>query len=452
MTALKKTVRPVTLILALVLVTLGQPAWATEVKAVKSPLGITAWLVEDHTNPVISMSFAFKGGAVLDPKGKAGLANLVSSLLDEGAGDLDSTAFQRRLEDSAITLRFNAGKDNFSGNFKTLSENLDEATELLKLAVTHPNFDAEPVERMRQQIMANVRHALEDPSTIAADTLFKQLFPDHGYGRRTDGTLESIGAINREDLVAFARQRLVRSRLTIGVSGDISEDDLKVFLDRAFGGLAQGENEKPLAESEASASGKLSIIRREFPQSTIIFGHGGIKRDDPDFYTAMVMNHILGGGSFTSRLYDEVREKRGLAYSIGTGLYAFDHASAIVGSAGTANERAAETIAIVRAEWRRMAEEGASDRELDDAKTYVIGSFPLRFTSSRAIARILVSMQLNDLGLDYLEKRKGFIDAVSAADVRRVAGRLLDPQRLNVVVVGQPAGMGNGIKNSKGQP
>ncbi len=438
--------------LALVLMLAVAPiklAYATEVKSVKSPLGMTAWLVEDHTNPVISMSFAFKGAAALDPVGKAGLANLVSALLDEGAGDLDSQAFQRRLEDGAITLRFSAGKDNFSGNFRTLTENMDEATELLRLAVTSARFDVEPVERIRAQVMANVRRELEDADTIASDALFAQLFPSHGYGRRTDGTLETIGAIERKDLVAFANQRLVRSRLTIGISGDITEGEAQKFIENAFGDLPMGEVEPPVAEVQAQASGMLSVIKRDFPQSAILFGHGGIKRDDPDFYAALIMNHILGGGSFTSRLYEEVREKRGLVYSIGTGLAAFDHAGAIIGSAGTANARAAETIAIIRQQWGHMAEGGATDAELADAKTYVIGSFPLRFTSSRAIARILVSMQLNHLGADYLDKRKDIINAVNADDVRRVAARLLDSDRLNMVVVGQPQGVTEGVV---GQP
>ncbi len=416
-------------------------ASATTVQEVKSKGGITAWLIEDHANPVISVRFLFKGGAALDPVGKEGLANLVSGLLDEGAGHLDSQLFQARLEDEAISLHFDASKDSFSGTLKTLSQNLDSATELLNLALTQPRFDVEPVKRIRGQIMASVRRDMERPQTIAMNQVFANLFADHGYGRRTDGTTESISAITENDLINFVKTMLAKENLVIGVAGDIGPDVLSKFLDDAFGALPNASNTKTVAEVKPKLNGRIKVIETNIPQSVIIFTGNGIKRDDPDFYAALVMNHILGGGSFTSRLYGEVREKRGLAYSISTSVYPFDHTGIILGNAGTENSRVKETIKIIKDEWARMAKDGVTATELADAKTYLSGSFPLRFTSSGAIAGILVGMQASDLGIDYLDRRKSYLDAVGEKEVLNVARRLLNPDRLDIVVVGKPEGL-----------
>ena len=416
-------------------------AFATIVQEVKSKSGITAWLVEDHTNPVISVRFLFKGGAALDPVGKEGLANLVSGLLDEGAGHLDSQSFQARLEDEAISLRFSASKDSFSGRLKTLSQNLDSGTELLNLALTKPRFDTEPVERIRAQILASVRRDMEQPQTIAADEVFSSLFAGHGYGRRTDGSAESISAITQADLIDFVKTMIAKENLVIGVAGDIGPDALSKFLDDAFGGLPATTNTEIVTEIKPKLSGRIKVIETDIPQSVIIFASNGVKRDDPDFYAALVMNHILGGGSFTSRLYDEVREKRGLAYSISTSVYPFDHSGIILGHVGTENSRVSETIKIIKDQWARMVKNGVDRDELNNAKTYLSGSFPLRFTSSGAIAGILVGMQANDLGLDYLERRKSYIGAVGEKEVLNIARRLLNPSQLDIVVVGKPDGL-----------
>ncbi|MDP6574379.1 MAG: pitrilysin family protein [Rhodospirillales bacterium] len=441
--ALAAALRPwcVVLGLALAMAALAQPAAAVEVERVRSTGGIEAWLVRDHANPIITVRLAFRGGAALDPAGKEGLAEMVSSLLDEGAGDLDSQAFQGRLEDQSISLRFDAGRDVFGGRLRTLTENRDAAFGLLRLALGAPRFDEAPVERIRTQILTSLKRALEDPDAIARRALARALFPDHPYGRPVRGTLESVGAVSVGDLRRFVAERLGRDNLVIGVVGDISADELAPLLDRTLGALPAKASSWKVADTRPRASGKTVVINKAVPQSAIVFGHGGPKRDDPDFYAAYVMNYVLGGGGFTSRLYNEVREKRGLAYSVYSYLNPLDHAALIVGGAGTANERVADTLAVVRAIWRRMAEEGPSAQELADAKTYLTGSFPLRFTSSRSVAGILVAMQLESLGIDYLDRRNGIIEAVTLADVGRVARRFLDPDGLTVVVVGEPDGL-----------
>ncbi|MDX9860722.1 MAG: pitrilysin family protein [Rhodospirillales bacterium] len=419
----------------------GRPAAAIDIQAVSSGSGIEAWLIEDHTNPIIAVNFAFRGGGALDPSGKEGLADMVSGLLDEGAGPLDSTAFQKRLEDRAITLRFEAGRDTFGGRLLTLTENRDAAFDLLRLALTEPRFDAEPVERIRGQILANLRHRSEDPDTLGRQELFAALFPGHPYGRPLEGTEESINAITADDLRDFHKRRLGRDNLVIGVVGDISPKELAGALDWLFGGLPDRAAPWALDMAPPRADGGVSVVDKRFPQSAIVFAQKGVARDHPDYYAAYVVNHILGGGGFTARLYNEVRDKRGLAYSVYSALVPMDFSSLVIGGAGTRNDRAAETVQVIQDEWRRMAAEGPSAKELDDAKLYLTGSFPLQFSSSDRISGILVAMQLDRLGIDYLDRRNAMIEAVTLEDARRVARDVLDPAGLRFVVVGQPAGI-----------
>jgi zinc protease len=429
------------LLIALWMVAVPLTAHAVEVTRVVSPGGIEAWLVEDHANPLLSMHFAFDGGGELDPPDKSGLANLAASTMDEGAGDLDSQAFQRKLADNAIELRFRAGLDVFSGTVKTLIEHEALTFDLLRLALSQPRFDAEPVARLKSQIMANIRSDSEDPGTLAYDALFKGFFAGHGYAQRSDGTEATVQAITPADLHGFVKTRLARANLKIGVVGDITPERLGALLDVAFAPLPPQSEVSPVVDVAPHATGRLQVIERDLVQSTIVFGHGGPKRDDLDYYAASVMNHILGGGTFTSRLYEEVREKRGLAYSVGTGLYPLDHAGLIIGNAGTENARVKETVDIIRAEWQKLAAGELSAAELNDAKTYITGSFPLGFSSTAKIASVLVAMQQNNLGIDYLDKRNAYIEKVTLADVQRVAAQYLNANALDVIVVGKPEGL-----------
>lgn len=411
---------------------------AVKVQEVVSAKGITAWLVEDHTNPIISVNFAFRGGSALDPDGKDGVANLVSATLDEGAGGMDSESFQRRLEDLSVSLSFSARLDTFSGRMRTLTRNRDDAFGLLKLAITRPRFDPEAVERIRSQVLAGLRRASENPRRLANRAMFQTMFPDHPYGRHTDGTLETVPVIKIADLKAFVARRLARDNLVVGVVGDITVAELKTLLDTTFGELPATAEPWEVPEVTAAATGRQVVIEKPIPQSVIRFGHGGIKREDPDFYAAYVMNYVLGGGGFESRLHEEVREKRGLAYSAFSYLSPLDHSALIIGGAGTANAQASKTIDIVRAEWKRMAEQGLSELELEDAKTYLTGSYALRFGSSPRIAAMLTGLQLENLGRDYFDIRNSLIEKVTLDDANRVAKSLLRPEKLTLVVVGQP--------------
>jgi zinc protease len=417
------------------------PAAATELTRVVSPGGVEAWLVEEHAIPILSVKIAFRGGAALDPDGKEGLANMVSGLLDEGAGALDSQAFQERLEDHAIHLGFSARLDTFTASLKTLSENTDTAFEMLRLALTEPRFDPEPVERVRRQIEVGLKRLAEDPDHIAQRTWFEAAFPGHPYGRPVEGTPASLARISIDDLGAFARANLARDRLYIGVAGDITPERLGPLLDATFGGLPQAGADRELAAAEPAAPGRLIVVERDIPQSIVVFGTRGLARKHPDFYAAYVMNHILGGGGFTSRLKEEVREKRGLAYGVYSYLSPYDHAALYLGGVATENARIAEALEIIRAEFARMRDNGVTAGEIADAKTYLTGSFPLRLDTNDKIARMLVGIQLDGLGIDYIERRNGYIEAVTLDDVNRVAATLLNPQAFEVVVVGKPEGI-----------
>jgi zinc protease len=418
---------------------LAPEADAVEVQRVRAD-GIEAWLVEDHSVPVLTVHVAFRGGAAADPAGKEGLAGMAAALLDEGAEELDSHAFRSRLEAMAIEMGFSAELDRFGGQLRTLTEHRNEALRLFGLALLRPRFDAEPLRRVRSQLQARLLERMEDPDSVANLRLFLELFPNHPYGRPAEGYPESIEAITQEDLQAFVARRFSRDALVVGVVGDITAAGLAPLLASSFGELTQRAAPVAIDEAIPTAGGRPIIVDMPVPQSIVLFAQPGLKRTDPDFYALTIIDRVLGG-SFTSRLYREVREKRGLAYSVSTSLVAFDHAALIVGSVATANERVSETLRVVREQWRQIAETGITPAELADAKAYLTGSFPLRFTRSSSIAHMLVGMQLQSLGIDYFDRRNALIEAVTLEDVNRVAQSLLRPEALVFVVAGQPEGL-----------
>lgn len=417
------------------------PAAAVTIERVTSPAGIEAWLVEDHSNPIIAVDASFPGGASLDPGGKTGLANLVAGLLDEGAGDLDSQAYQGKLADLAIELSFDAGRDSFDVGMKTLADNRDTAFSLLGLALTKPRFDPDAIERVRGQVLTEIAQQLESPGSVANRALAQLVFPNHPYGRPVNGDPDTVKALTRDDLLAWTAHRLGRKGLIVSVVGDVTPAQLGPLLDTAFAGVPAAADPVAVPDVQPAGAGTVKVIRRPIAQSVAVFAEAGIKRDDPDWYAAFVMNHILGGGGFSSRLMNEVREKRGLAYDTSSFLMPRDHAALIGGDVSTRNDRMAESLALVRQEWSRMAESGVTEAELAAAKKFLNGSFPLELGSTSGIAGLLDSIQRYRLGTDYLDRRAALIDAVTQEDVRQVAKRLLRADALAVVVVGDPKGM-----------
>jgi len=410
------------------------PARAATIQDITSPSGLKAWLVEDYTVPVVTMNFAFRGGTAQDFEGKGGLANLMSGLLDEGAGELDSRAFQAKLEDLNVNLSFDAGRDAFYGNLRTLQQNADQAFELVRLAVTEPRFDPEPVERIRGQVLASLRQAETNPNEMVGRLWSEALFGAHPYGRPSEGTVESVSAITAEDLREFHRRTIARGNLHIVIVGAIDREAAGAALDKMFGALPAEPELAPIPEItpavEVTRHQELSV-----PQTAIRLGGVGLKRDDPDFIAAYVADQMLGGGSFSSRLYKAIREDRGLAYSVGTGLVPYDHSGAIVAATSVDAVNARTAVQIMLDEIKRFAEEGPTEAELAAAKDYLIGNFALRFDSSQKIARNLLQFQVDNLGIDYLDRRNDLVRAVTIEDIRRVAKRLYGGP-LSVITVG----------------
>ena len=418
--------------------TLSPPAQAMKIQQVKSSRGIEAWLVEEHSVPLMAMRFSFEGGNAQDPLGQEGVANFMTAMMDEGAGDLDALQFQERMEEIAMRMGFEDSRDAFYGSFETLTANRDAAIELLRLAITRPRFDADAVERIRKQLLAGLAFAAKDPDKVATNEWFELAFPGHPYGRPANGSPESIGRITRDDLEAYRRRVFAKNTLKVVAVGDINAETLRAVLDTVFGELPDKAQLLNVPMTAPKLGGELKVIEMNVPQSVATFGLGAVARKDPDFIPAFILNHILGGGGFSSRLMEQVRERRGLAYSVYTYIQPFQHTSVFSGGVATKNEEIAQSLDVIRAELKRMAAEGPTPTELDHAKKYLIGSYPLRFDTNVKIAVQLLAILEDDLGIDYVDKRNGLVEAVTLDDVKRVAARLFKTENLIVTIVGRP--------------
>jgi zinc protease len=423
------------------ILSLARPANAMEIKQVKSPGGIEAWLVESHEVPLVALRFAFAGGSAQDPAGKPGVANFVSGMLDEGAGDLDSATFQERMEDIAMRMNFEDSRDTFYGSVETLTKNRDAAMQLVKLALTKPRFDQDAIERIRRQLLANLSYELRSPERLAARAWYETAFPGHAYGMPEKGTDASITSIVRDDLDNYCKRVFAKSNLKVVAVGDIDEASFAKLLDEVFGDLPEKAQLQDVSDTEPGNGGRIEVLQMDVPQSVAVFGMGGLKRKDPDFMAGFVLNHIIGGGGFSAILMEEVREKRGLAYSVYSYLNPMDHSAIYLGSVATKNESIAESLDIIRRELKRIAENGVSEEDLKNAKSYLTGSYALRFDTNGKIASQLLGILVEDMGIDYVDKRNALIEALTVEDLKRAAARFLKPDDLIVVVVGKPEGL-----------
>ncbi|AMS43116.1 M16 family metallopeptidase [Aminobacter aminovorans] len=416
-----------TLMLALVFLVLPAVVARAEVRIqeVKSDKGITAWLVEDYSVPIIAVKFLFDGGSTQDPVGKEGLANLMTGLFDEGAGDLDSDAFQIKLDEAGAEMGFNEGNDAVGGGMRMLAERQDEAFELLKLAVEKPRFDQAPLDRIRSQIVNGIVAGARVPETQAARKWAEAIYGTHPYARPDMGTEKSLATITADDLRAFHKANFARENIHVAVVGAIDAETLKKRLDQVFGALPEKAELRPVERVEPRL-GQTMHIEYPLPQTSLQLVYPGVPREAPDFLAAALMEHILGGGTFSSRLFDEVREKRGLAYSISSALINQEHSSSLIIGTATRSDRAAETLGVIREVIRKMAEEGPTAAELDAAKKYMLGAYAINnLDSSGAIAGTLVDLQTDKLGIDYMQRRIELINAVTLDDVKAAAHKLL---------------------------
>lgn len=417
-----------------------------KIEEVVSPGGITAWLVPEPSIPFVALELRFRGGASLDAPGKRGAVNLMTGLLEEGSGDLDSRGFARALESLAASFQYDLGDDALSVSSQFLSENRDAAVALLRASLIEPTFEQQALDRVRAQVLASLRSDAKDPDTIARAAFDAMAYGDHPYATQYDGTIESVTALTRDDMIAAHKAVFAKDRLFVGVVGDISAKELGPLLDELLGALPDTGAPQP-GSAQIMIKGGMTVVPFDTPQSVAIFGQRGIGQDDPDFFAARILNQILGAGGFESRLMTEVREKRGLTYGVYSFLVPQDHAATYQGQVASSNDRIAEAVSVIRDEWTRAANEGVTQAELDAAKTYVTGAYPLRFDGNGPIARIMVGMQMLGLPIDYIATRNEKVEAVTLADVRRVAAELLDPAGLHFVVVGQPVGLETTVAN-----
>jgi len=428
-------------VFALVLALAALPARAEiAIQNVTSPGGITAWLVEDHSIPFTALEIRFKGGTSLDLPGSRGAVNLMAATLEEGAGPLDAQGFAEARDALAAQFGFSAGQDSVGVSARFLTENRDDAVDLLRSALIEPRFDTDAVERVKGQIQAGLAQDAQDPATIAMQRGSEMAWRDHPYGSSGDGTPESVAAMTRDDVVDAWKATMTRDRMYVAAVGDISAADLGPLLDHLLGDLPElGRQMPPVAEWYLD--GGVTVVDFPSPQSVIQFGQEGIRQDDPDIYAAMILNEVLGGGRFSARLMTELREKRGLTYGVSTVLASMDFGQVFAGQMATANGTVGQSIDLIRTEWQEMATEGISEAELAATKTFMTGEYPLRFDGNGQIAGILVGLQMEGFPIDYPATRNARVEAVTPDDVRRVAARLFQPDKLHFVVVGQPEGV-----------
>lgn len=425
--------------LTLALTLLSLPARALEIQDVTSPGGIRAWLVEDHSIPFTALEIRFEGGTAQDAPGKRGAINLMAALIEEGTGKLDAQGFANARDALGAEMAFRAGQDSVAVSVRMLTTTRDQAADLLAQALTAPRFEPEAVERVRGQVLSNLRSDAMDPEVLASQAFDRLAWGNHPYGSAGDGTPESVAALTREDVLEAHRATLARDRVFVSAVGDIDAAALGKLLDHVLGNLPASGAPLP-KPAEYRLKGGLTVVENPTPQAVVVFGDKGIKRDDPEYFAAHILNEILGGSRFTSRLMTELRESRGLTYGVSTYLASMDLGELIQGQFATSNATAAQAVEVLRAEWAKAAK-GVTEAELTAAKTYLTGSYPLRFDGNGPIASILVGMQMDRLPIDYAETRNARIEAVTLADIKRVAERLIRPEDLHIVVLGQPEGL-----------
>jgi len=412
--------------------------WALSVEELVSSKGIKAWLVEEHSVPLIAVKFAFAGGASQDPAGKEGLAAMVADLLTEGAGDLSEEAFKAQVSSLGLRLSLATGRDAIYGGMETLSKRFQPAAELLRLALTVPRFDDDAIERVRSQRLTDLAIAANEPNRLAVDRWYLEAFPGNPYGRSPDGTPDSVARIVRDDLTSQHSKLLARDVLKVVIVGDIDRAAALAALDTIFGDLPEKAQVALLAKAEARPLPAPVVLEKDQPSATATFGLASIASNHPDFPALEVLNHIIGSGDFDAALTEEIRVKRGLAYSVQTGLVHDSITSILLGAFSTKNDTMASALAVLKDVLATTARDGPSVGQFENAKSYLTGSFLLDFDTNAKVASSLLGMWIDGEGPDYLKRRNQKINAVTLADVKRVAREVLKSDQLIVTVVGKP--------------
>ena len=410
---------------------------ALEFKKLETKSGIKFWFVEDKSIPIVSVSFSFKGGSSLESKEKNGISNLMTSLMDEGTRKLTSTEFKKMMKSIGMKLSFSSQKDKISGSFQIISSQAQSGFNLFYEALNHPAFNLSDFERIRKQVISSIKIDESDLSTLASNKFNENFFKNHNFSKTSKGSISSIKRINREDLSSFHKSAFQKSNLVIGVSGSIKEEEIINFIDIVFGELKNSIQISELKKFDNLGKGK-AVFKMKTPQTSVLFGHPGLARNDEEYFALRIANYIFGGGGFQSRLYKKIREKKGLVYSIYSYLLSYQSDGVIVGGFQTRNEFVNETISNVKEEWINMQRKGITENELENAKAYFNGSFTRNFTSTRSISGLLEVVQYFNLGEDYFERRESIINKLDLKKVNKVLSEVFDEEELFFMIVGEP--------------
>lgn len=408
----------------------------SNVQVVTSPGGIKAWLVTETFVPSIAMEISWKGGSASEPRGKEGLGWVLAYMMNEGAGDLDTTAYGARMQDLNMEFACGAWVDYTSCSLSALKATADESLEMMRLAFAKLRMDDEPFERAKRELIVGLKQGESNPKTISSRAMNAALIPGHPYARYA--TAESVGRINTRDVIDLKNRVMTRDGLMVVVVGDITAEELKPKLDQVFGSLPVGPALIGLPDAVARPAPDTPIVKPlQQPQTLILFSGPGIRRDDPDFFAAYTLNQILGGG-LSSRLGNDVREKRGLTYGIATGLSIQPHFWRWTGSSSTMNDKAGEVQRLIRENIARLGQDGPTAQELSDAKAYITGAFPLSFDSNSKTARNLLGFWQDGQDAEYVQRRNDYFEAVTLGDLKRVAAKYMKPENFTFVMVGKP--------------
>lgn len=414
-----------------------------DIQRFTTPGGASVWLVSEPGIPIIAVDMAWKGGDVQDPEGLEGLTDAMVYHMNEGAGDIDSLGFQTRMEELNMSFGCSGGAEWTSCSVNMLSENSGEVMDLVSLAFADPRFDEVPFERFRREAEVGLKTREASAGYLGWRAEADALYPDHPYARETSA--ESIAALTPEGAKAHMRKLMVKDRILVTVVGDVTPDEIAPMIDQVMAGLPDTSEivETPeITLLPATSMQSPIVVALPQPQSNVKFIGPALRKDDPDFFPAYVLNYKFGGGGFDSRLMQSLRVEQGLTYGVYSGVSGGKIMQSWTAAGQTKNETAGAFIDGIKQEMEKIAATGLTEEELDAAKAYLIGSYPLGFDSNAKIASQLMSIRKDDLrDITYFDTRNDRFNAVTLEDVNRVAKEYLQPERFSVIVVGEPEGV-----------
>ncbi len=405
------------------------------VERVVLPNQLVLLVAEEHSLPLVTLRLVVDSGSRRDPPGEEGLANLTAQGLLLGTSTYSVTAFREALDFMGASLTSWAGRDNTSLGLRVLKKDLDKGFDLFMEALTQPTFPQEEIQRQVENTLAAIQSAEDRPGEIARKAFQSTLFSDNPYGHPVEGTRESLSRITRGAVLQFHKTYYHANNAILAIVGDITIEEVRAKLIPRLSQWPMGKIPDEHFTSTFTEEPKTVKIDRNISQANLILGHKGISRKNPDYYAATIMNYVLGGGGFGSRLFEEIRVKRGLAYSVASYFDTGKYPGSFQISLQTKNASAQEAISLLRQEMERIQREPVSEEELDKAKKYLIGSFPLRLDTQSKLARFITQIEYHGLGLDYCEKYPSYINAVTREDVLRVAKSYLHPGSAILVIV-----------------